>query len=83
VFGLLYGCVPHECPWEVVEVALEGIGSPGVRNGCELPDGWQESSLSPLEEGPVCLTAEPSLLAPAHFLEEMTRFLTCLDKVAL
>lgn len=40
----------------------KGIGSPGigVTVDCELPCGFWELNLCPLEEQPVLLTAEPS-----------------------
>lgn len=58
----------RECLWG----SEEGIGTPttGVRNGCEPPDGCQESTPSPLKKGPVSLTAEPPLQPPTHFLED-------------
>jgi hypothetical protein len=41
----------------------EGVGSPetGLTDSWELPCGCWELNLSPLEEQPVLLTAEPSL----------------------
>ena len=44
----------------------EGVRSPGtgITEGCELPRGYWELNLGPLEEQPVYLTTEPSLQLP-------------------
>jgi hypothetical protein len=42
----------------------EGVGhpGPGVTDGCELPGGFWETNLGPLEEEPVLFTIFPALL---------------------
>ena len=42
----------------------EGIGSPRTTYGCELPCGFWEWNLGPLENQPVFLTPEPSPTGP-------------------
>ena len=52
-------CLPDVC-------LCEGVGSPGigVTDSCELSCGCWELNLGPLEEQPVLLTIEPSLIEP-------------------
>jgi hypothetical protein len=52
------------CTWYLQKLEEDmGFLSTRVMVGYELPRGCQESNLSPLEEQPVLLTAEPSLQA--------------------
>jgi E3 ubiquitin-protein ligase NEDD4 len=47
-------------------ICLRGVKSPGtgVTDSCELPCGFWELNLGPLEKQQVLLTAEPTLQLP-------------------
>lgn len=54
-----------QCSWKL----KQGVGSPGVMDGCETPCGCWELNKGPLEEHPVLLTMETSL-QPSQYVSK-------------
>ena len=75
IFGLSNGLLLLYVHW--CHVCLRaGVKSPGTRvtDSCELPCGYWEPNLRPLEEQPVLLTTESALqLCKATFLKPLDK----------